>query len=311
MIENFEQKEYTENQIRRLENVLMSLRDKLMPKREKQYKLMAAFYVRKIREMREEIDEYTGLEMFNIKKDDINIHIEGPAIRYGSAPISIISGFLGNFRKTLQKFYITLNNLNYKTRIPKSIAALSDFELNAFQPGSINLSLSLPNNQISIFDMEKSVKTYFDILKWAYYDNDEFINDIKKEIKEKLLVNIIRTLPDDKNISTITFSGKMLDLGKDKKIIINRKSKEKIIDTINNSNNNLKMISMKGCIRELDLDRWTFELRNIEGDSKFDQKCKINSEIVDDLKEYLDSVVAINGYKYGNILKVKYIEQIE
>jgi hypothetical protein len=312
MIRSYEEKKYAEKQIDKLEKILMSFRDQLLPDREEQYKIMASYYVRKIRELREAIDEYTGLEYFNIKKSDLNIHIEGPIIRYGSAPISVVSSFLNNFRKTLQNFYAALNELNYKTKFPKEIAMLSDFQLNDFQPGSINLSLSLPPYQTGLFEnksIEKSLETYFKIIKWACYNDDTYINNINDDIKEKLMVNVIRTLPDDKNINRITFYG---DSVKSKeKLIINRNVRQKIIDTLNKNNEELELVSIKGCVRELDLDKLTFLLRNVTGFNQTEVKCKLNDDIVEDIKEYFDSTVSINGYKKDNLIFVKYIEVLD
>lgn len=314
MIKCYEEKKHAENRIHKLEKILLSLKEQLLPEREDQYKAMAAVYVRQIREIREAIDAYTGLELFNIKKSDINIHIEGPIIRYGAAPVSVVSSFLNNFRKTLINFYATLNNLNYKTRPPKDIAALSDFQLDAFQPGSINLSLSLPSQQTSIFEsknIENSLDAYFKIIKWAHYDDESYINDIDDSIREKLLINVMRTLPDDKNIDRITFFGNALN--SHEKITVNKRAKQKIIDTLNKSNEEVQMVSIKGCVRELDLDRYTFLLRNISDSSIREVKCKISDDIVEDIKEYFDSTVAVTGYKKDkeNMVTVKYIEVLD
>ncbi|GAA0083107.1 hypothetical protein EXM36_02775 [Clostridium botulinum] len=313
MIRNDEEKRFAEEKIHKLEKIIVSLKTQLMPEREKQFKAMAAVYVRMIREIREEIEEYTGMEIFNIKRDDINIHIEGPVIGYGSAPISIISSYLEKLKTTIQNYYMVINEMECR-RVPKTISELTDFNLNAFQPGSINLSISLPlpSHQISLFEetnIQKALEIYFNVLKWTYYNDESYIENIDKDIKERLLINALRTLPDDKKIDRITFSGKMVQ--SNEKIVVNHNTKKKIKTKIEEDNDKEEIISIKGCIRGLDLDKLTFILRDSDINTN-DIKCKLTDEIVTDMKEYLDSRVIVKGVKNtSEIIKVKYIEIIE
>lgn len=78
MINNQEEKIFAENQIKRLESIIMDLKQKLLPERKKQFEYMALVYVKEMIKIREEIDEYIGVNEIVIKKDDINIHIKGP-----------------------------------------------------------------------------------------------------------------------------------------------------------------------------------------------------------------------------------------
>lgn len=313
MIRNYEDKKFAENRIYKLEKILLSLKQKLLPERETQFKAMAAVYVRLIREIREEIEEYTGMEILNVKVNDINIHIEGPIIGYGSAPISIISNYLENFKKTLQNYYMIVNDMKTK-RVPKIISELTDFNLNAFQPGSINLSISLPSYQISFFDeqqkLEKVIEVYFNILKWTFYDDETYIKDIDNEIKEKLLINMLRTLPDNRKIDKITFSGRSVN--SQDKIIINYNTKKRIKEKIENITESDQMVSVQGCIRGLDLDKLIFVLRDLDGNNVKYIKCKLTNDIVDDMKQYLDSTVIIKGIETkSGMIKVKYIEILD
>ncbi|GEM_PF-6446298 len=312
MINNYKEKLYIESQISKLDKILISLKDDLLPHREEQYKVMAEVYVRKIRELREEIDEYTGMEILNIKRNDINIHIEGPYIDFGSAPISIISNFLNNFRKALQNFYTTLNDIAYKNRIPKQISELTDLQLQQFSPGSINLSLSLPEKQMNFLEgtsIDSVIKTYFDIANWLITDNNRYVKGIKEEKFEKLLICMLRTFPDDKYINKITYSGNLTSSYE--KIVINSATKKKAIEKIGKTNNENEITSVIGSIREIDLDKFTFVVRNIENSDRQELRCKITSEVIEDIRCYLDSKVSINGFLKDNVLDVKFIEVAE
>ncbi|MBS4959103.1 MAG: hypothetical protein KHZ99_19075, partial [Clostridium sp.] len=208
MINNLKEKQFIENRIKKLENILFDLKERLLPDREEQYKVMAAVYVRKIIELREEIEEYIGMNNVLIEKSDINIHVNGPAIGYGKAPISIISSYLDNFKTSVRKNYGILYN---KGKVPQNIALLTDFTLNQLAPGSINISLSIPNEQTTFLEdmpFNKSLSIYFELLQSiSMRECDIHIDGINDEYIGKLLNNILRILPDDKNIRSIEVYG--------------------------------------------------------------------------------------------------------
>ena len=311
MINSIEEKRFLEKRIMKLENILLDLKDKLLPDREEQYNAMAEIYVRKILEMREEIEEFTGMSNIIINKKDINIHIRGPIIDYGSAPISVISGYLDNFRKTIQKVYGIVNDVKLKTRVPSSIAKMTDFRLVQYAPGSINFSLSLPEKQVGFFEEENidtALELYFDILKWLSgdFESSKRIDALDEEKLEKLLVTILKTLPDDKNITSVEFFGNKIS----KRIYINNRSKDKIKDTIRKIESKENLLEYRGCIRELDLDKLTFSLRNINDKEVKQLKCQLNEEIIEDIKNYFDTEVIVTGVKKGQYLFVKYMEKV-
>lgn len=311
MINSIEEKKFIENQIRQLENILLDLKNRLLPEREEQFNVMAAVYVRKITEMREEIEAYTGMELLTIQKKDINIHINGPAIDYGSIPISLISSYLESFRLAIQKTHKLINDKTYKN-IPQKLKLLTDFKLVAFQPGSINLSLSLPDKQLSLLGEDKiedAIEMYFKVLEWLVSNKeiDEFeFKDGKKF--EKMLLNILSTLPDDKKISNIEFFGNAIKTKN--KIVVNNNCRKKLKRVINNINSIETVSKFEGNIRELDLDKRTFCLRNMKGNTK-EIKCKLAEENAGDINKYLDSKVSVVGIEKGSIVEVKYIEILE
>lgn len=312
MINNLQEKIHAENRIRKLESIIASLKDELLPEREEQFKVMSKVYVKKIIELREEIEAYIGMDLILVERKDINIHIKGPTIDYGSAPISVISAYLENFRKTIQRIYGIVNDVDIKTRVPSFISKLTDFRLVSYVPGSINFSLSFPDRQLNMFDdisIDTSIEMYFDILKWISGDmeSSKKIEMINEEKLEKLLINVLKTLPDDKNISSIEFFGGNID----KKIYINNRSKDVIINAIKRIESEEKLLKYKGCIRELDLDKLTFLLRNIDDSGIKQLKCQITEENIDDIKTYFDSDVIVTGVKRGNLFYIKYIEAIE
>ncbi|PRR70938.1 hypothetical protein [Clostridium thermopalmarium] len=318
MINSIEQKNQAENQIKRLENILISLREKLLPDREKQYKAMASSYVNKIRELREEIDEFTGVQLFNIPKNDLNIHIIGPVIGYGEAPISLVSKFLDNFRKSIQTIYAILCDIKISTNVPKEVAKACDFNLLGYNKGSINLSLGLPPKQLNFFDsnnkIDNAMEVYFKAIHWASSALPKECIDIDENIRDRALGSILRTLPDEKNISEITFSGEAIK--KYGKLSINKYAKYRISEILLNKDIDDEIIEVKGKIREVDLDNLSFTLRDIqENDYNIpnQMKCIMTEAVAEQLKDYLDSYAIIKGIRKesSNTINVKLVDTLD
>ncbi|WP_097034341.1 hypothetical protein [Clostridium tertium] len=308
MINNLKEKQFIENRIKKLENILFDLKERLLPDREEQYKVMAAVYVRKIIELREEIEEYIGMNNVLIEKSDINIHVNGPAIGYGKAPISIISSYLDNFKTSVRKNYGILYN---KGKVPQNIALLTDFTLNQLAPGSINISLSIPNEQTTFLEdmpFNKSLSIYFELLQSiSMRECDIHIDGINDEYIGKLLNNILRILPDDKNIRSIEVYGDRVS--NKSRICLDHQSRKFVLKKIESINEKEKNISIKGIIREIDLDKLTFYLRDINYEGREQIKCSMINDKIENLGEYLNSYVKVVGILENNVIKVKYIEE--
>lgn len=308
MINNLKEKQFIENRIKKLENILFDLKERLLPDREEQYKVMAAVYVRKIIELREEIEEYIGMNNVLIEKSDINIHVNGPAIGYGKAPISIISSYLDNFKTSVRKNYGILYN---KSKVPQNIALLTDFTLNQLSPGSINISLSIPNEQTTFLEdmpFNKSLSIYFELLQSiSMRECDIHIDGINDEYIGKLLNNILRILPDDKNIRSIEVYGDRVS--NKSRICLDHQSRKFVLTKIKSINEKEKNISIKGIIREIDLDKLTFYLRDINYEGREQIKCSMINDKIENLGEYLNSYVKVVGILENNVIKVKYIEE--
>ncbi|MFL0198870.1 hypothetical protein ACJDU8_25460 [Clostridium sp. WILCCON 0269] len=179
------------------------------------------------------------------------------------------------------------------------------------------MSLGLPYMKQLRFldnkDVNEIIDFYFSVLKWASTNNSEEweINNIDNDIKDKTLISIIKTLPDDKNIKEITFWGNMIKLYG--KITVNKNTKEIIKDVLTRVDVNEEKVILKGRIREVDLDKRTFILRDIE-DNDFTQIiCNMSKAVAEQPKDYLDSNVMVTGIKKEgtNSIDVKLIEIIE
>lgn len=313
MIRSREELKYIKNQINRLENILASLKEELLPEREVQYNAMAGVYIKKIEQFRYEVDDYIGVKKYKNSNIDLHMHIEGPSIGYGSVPSSLVSSVLENFKKGLQCIYIIQNNIKINRNTPLDIRKICDLRLTNFQPGSINLSFELPEHQISLerSSIDDSVKLYFDLINWINSDNDKYIDglDLDKDKFEKLMRSIVNTLPDDKHINRITFSGKKVCC--ENTISVDKRVRDRCIEKIMELEPEAEQVSIEGIVRGIDLDKKTIELRDVKNYNKKEVSCKIMDDIVDDLKQYLDYKVNITGIKKDSYINIKHIENID
>ena len=311
MIKSREELIYTKNQISRLEDILTSLREKLLPERESQYNAMAGGYIKKIEKFRSEIDEYIGISTYKSSKVDLHMHIEGPNIGYGSVSSRLISNYLDKFKRGLQGIYVAKNNININRIAPKDIRDICDLRLTNFQPGSINLSFEIPKHQISLDreSIDSSIQLYFDIVKWISTDDDRYIKNIDTENIEKLTRSVMQTLPDEKNINKITFSGQIAKLNKP--IIIDSDVKKKASEKISSLQLDNNTVTITGIVRGIDLDKRTLALREVRNYNKNEVSCKLSDDLIDDLKQYLDCNVTIQGIKKDAYINIKYIENLD
>ena len=72
-----------------------------------------------------------------------------------------------------------------------------------------------------------------------------------------------------------------------------------------------EIVSIKGVVRGMDLDKRTLALRDVQNYDKKEINCKLSDDIGNDLKEYLDATVSIKGVKKESYINVKYIENVE
>ncbi|MBS4959096.1 MAG: hypothetical protein KHZ99_19040, partial [Clostridium sp.] len=86
-------------------------------------------------------------------------------------------------------------------------------------------------------------------------------------------------------------------------------SRKFVLKKIESINEKEKNISIKGIIREIDLDKLTFYLRDINYEGREQIKCSMINDKIENLGEYLNSYVKVVGILENNVIKVKYIEE--
>lgn len=322
MINNHEDFDHVSKQLKRLETILADLRNRLLPHNAQMYELMASGYVQRIAEFRKEIDFYLGIQesQDEVRKADFVVRLVGPAIGSGTAPISVVSHVLDELRKGFQDIYAY--NLGYRStrKLPVDIQQKCDMSLSALMVGSLQVALQRPLEQITLFseesDFDKTAQLYLKAAKWACEKTptevikQELPND---ELRDVIMKSVLRIIPkNSKKLNLLHIYGPLVK----ENIYLNVTSRNYLINNISNKSEEEVICSFKGRIREVDLDKGSFRMRDISDDENTVEVIGfVNETLLDDLKEALDELAIIKGVligenTYTKSLKVRYIEKL-
>ena len=321
MITNNEEKLHVNKQLIRLENALEDIKFKLLPNNPDLFRIMSSNYVEKIKELRKEIDLYIGLEEGNAIKDaDLIIRLQGPKIGFGKAPISVVTNILEDVRKSFQDIYSQMVGHKRGKNLPNYIIEACDMSLTSVFEGSLQVALKRPFEQLKLFsatEFERTAELFFTAAQWASKELSEEILEREipdKDLREITMKSILRITPrGNKKLSSINLYGNLVK----ENVILTKRSRDFILDKIAKGNEQEKIHTYQGRIREVDLDRSSFKLREIEGSPEITEITGyIQEKLLNDLKDSLDSMALIKGVLrnetcFSKSLNVRFIERIE
>ncbi|SDQ06995.1 hypothetical protein [Virgibacillus salinus] len=314
MINNLEEKEFLNKQIMHLENALADLKDKLLPHNPEMFEIMSSSYIEKIKEFRSEIDEFIGFQVIEkIDRSDIVIRLQGPEIGFGNAPISVVSSILEEVRKGFQNLYSFKQGYRNLTKIPNYISKACDMSLTNVREGSLQIALQRPTEQLSLLDektdFERTAELYLTAASWAASHGS--VDAIKKEIpdielREMALKSVLRLIPNSsKKINRVHLYGSLIK----KDIFLTKITRDYIIENLSKEIEEEVIYTFEGRVREVDLDKGSFRLRELKGEENINEIIgHISDSLLDDLKENLDDVVVIRGILKNETVNSKTIQ---
>lgn len=281
MILNKESKKVAELQILRLENSLIDIKAKTN-NNSALFKIVSIPYIDRIRVLRSEIEEFIGVTNSE-ENSDLIIRISGEEIGKGKAPSSIVINSLSNFKSSITNTYANILGITNLDNIPKAIKDICDFSLVGTLEGSIQLVLEVPEDSNTLFSDEELFKTINiiqDVSYWALKQGskeelEEIIPD--NELSIKILNNVLKLTPstEDSKIHSIQLYGNLIT--KDKELILTKETRSFIKDFIKEVE--LDTIQITGVIREIDLDKKSFILRDVNIEGLKEVHCKYNEQI--------------------------------
>lgn len=302
MITNDEELESTKKALDLAERALIALKKKVYPINPQKYSLLAEPYLEYINRLRTEKDEYIGLFSAEELAMPIWIRLKGPHIQEGNVPIEVLSKFLNNFKMGVQRVaeFIETETIRESGRPHEDIRRLCNFKTKILS-GSIRIGLAYPSNdrqgsisgEIIQNPVEIAVEKLLKGASWASGSESRDIEKIFPDEKERYLIltQVENYIPkEDGEISSVEFNGSYL---KEKTIALVPKSKNKIKEALDKTIPS-ERITAEGIIREIDLDKQRFYLREMTN-GKNEILCYYPVSLQNDAKDGLDNKVKILG----------------
>jgi len=302
MINSDEELESTKKALDLAERTLISLKKKVYPVNPQKYSILAEPYLEYINRLRTEKDEYIGLSSAEELAMPIWIRLKGPHIQEGNVPIDVLSKFLNNFKMGVQRVaeFIDTETIRESGRPHEDIRRLCNFKTKIL-PGSIRIGLAYPSSdrqanisgEIEKNSVEIAVEKLLIGASWSGGSESRDIEEIFPDEKERYLIltQVENYIPkEDGEISSVEFNGSIL---KDRTISLLPRSKTKIKDARERTIPP-ERVTAEGIIREIDLDKQRFYLREMTN-GKNEILCYYPVSLQNDAIEGLDNRVKILG----------------
>ncbi|MFZ1322608.1 MAG: hypothetical protein WAT71_13710 [Ignavibacteria bacterium] len=306
-----------------IEDALYSLKSKVYEKNPELFFSMSQDYVKSISEIRAEIDHQLGLELLNEYKAPLWIRLVGEYINIWNTPISVWSSVLKNLKDSVSSVAkVIKGNEHISDNI---INSLSDFDVTGIEAGSLKIGFDIHSKgQYELFE-NKEINKATDLIKEAlikiletsyWFAKGSKVEELDKlfeseSIRNYVIAKTLNLMPSPRSkFSIIEYSGSILPV--DKPITLNIKSRKRVREILKKEHHEIE-IDKIGVIREIDLDKKHFILRQIE-DGGPDLMCKFTDENYNLIKDILDKKVKIFGVlKKGNSspIYLKFVETME
>lgn len=254
-----------------LYRALSALRAQYLEANPTAFGILAEGPLEEIRRLRQEIDELTGFALAERREARLWLRLTGPRAKWRETPASVFTAFLDSFRKGVQ----AVANYNVYGRVvgrpATSLQEACNFELVAFKPGSLQVGMRLPPpQQLELYESSDTIQArdaLFDFLRAAEWagsvHSPEELNAIFPDApKQRTVLRALKPfVPRPKGgIDTIelygpaVLDGRTIRLSKDALQPI-REAFESAVSA--------EEEHYVGDIREMDLDRRSFKLRNV------------------------------------------------
>lgn len=266
MIKNYDEKIHLEKQISRLERALLEIKEKNKNNRYL-FDVFSKPYINKIQDLRAQIDEYLGISQVNTNYDLV-VRVAGENIGFGQAPISVVANTLKNFKTAMLSIAKNVHGYPDVESLPSNIRSQFDLIFSGSFSGSIQLGLKMPYHQLSLFENNlEEVTTILETgLKWVSSNGSDIeLEEVipNKELRVEVLKGILKLTPSKtNNIQSLHIYGEMVS----GEYRLDMNSREKIKSYFNDEEDTYQVV---GIIREIDLDKKKFILRNLEENTEY------------------------------------------
>jgi hypothetical protein len=286
------------DQLARLYASLAALRREMEPINPRNFAVLAEGHLDDIRRLQQELDEYAGVVAADRQAAALWLRVVGREIEWHSAPTSVLTAILDAFRKGVQSVAELSLTGELSTRPTAALKQAADFRIVALAPGSLRLGIRPPGDESEAGTaVIQALGEYISAAAWVASDAEEgdFIRQVPDMRRRQLLLTqLARLVPRERGqVEQVELSGRFVQSQRSGEVVtLSRQSRLRInaaLDRIPES----RVETHVGDLREIDLDRCTFVLRNAE--EVVQLECEFGEELLEAAKDALDKRVEVTG----------------
>lgn len=289
-------------QLGRLYQSLAALRREIEPLNPRNFAVLAEGHLFEIRRLQHELDEYAGAVAVDEHAAPLWLKVVGREIEWPSAPTSVLTAILDAFRKGVQSVAELILTGELTTRPTGELKRSADFRVVALAPGSLRVGVQLPPEEGEAGTaVSRALGDYLRAAAWV--SSEQSGEDLEQHVPDPrerrlLLTELARLVPRERGqVEEIELSGSLLRSARvPSNVRLSRPSRKRIDDALDTIPEQ-RVESYVGDLREIDLDKFSFMLRNAgtrPGEVQ-QVECEFLEELVEAAKEALDKRVQVTG----------------
>lgn len=284
-------------QMTRIEDALLSVREDVHPSSPARFQMMAEAYVDQLSELRAQYEELLGVRAIEEAGADFVVGIEGNGISLGNARLSTITQVLDRVRVGIQRVLHSRESepVASSGRKPKWVELLSDMAIQRLAPGSVRVHL-MERPDATLYDDEQRRQlreTIQLIVQTAEWSTKAVETAPASGSDWKVLLSVLQSIAPAKRgpIASISLGGRLA--GTRNEVVIGRAARERIEAELKSLAEAEEQAEAFGVVREIDLDKRTFSLRQRGGEP--DIACEYIEDLEASVKAALDQPVIVAG----------------
>jgi hypothetical protein len=307
MISNDRELDIVRQQIGRLENALQSLSKTVRPQSERQFRLMAEGYVDQLEVLRQEVEAYLGISAIKSPEPDVEVSIDDPEAALGDTRVSAVTKLADRFRRalrtTVEAVRDAMSPVDRQNLSDDFLDRLCDPPLQAVAPGSVKVQLASP--QIAVGS--ELYKQGLDLLALAARSAS---GDVQATAQfqalplthQKAALSAAKILAPDRGdlVGRVGLGGHFI--GPEHHIQFDFKTRKRIIKRLSRIARESSTRKVEGVIREVDLDRRLFSLRETDTGLTV-ERCKYGKNFDSQIAGLIDKRVEVIGTRRSNALR--------
>ncbi len=325
MIRTAEEFKRVQSQLGGLAAAAAELKEQVYARNPQKYIRLLQPYLEDIRRLEDLASDYLRLQEVDEQQVDLRLRIMGPVARLGVAPAGLLAGTLEKFIRSVRSVFINgSRDLLVEPHIRKEAEEMCDFAVAAVFPGSLQVTLNV-STEPRLFEnrelyprLQHSLRLLLGTAVWAErVDFEEILaREVPDEVLKKVILYQVSSLIPKRNsgVEMIEFYGKLAQLGSTPRF--SNRIRERIRNLLARPADGEIEVSV-GSIRELDLDKGSFHLRQREGGLRA-LRCTVVAGLLEEVIRLLGKRVRVTGRISGRTIdgqvasvEVQAIEEFE